>query len=822
MNRIDEKGKGPSNDSGNIAIGGTILHKTIRLFGVVQGVGFRPFVHRCAVRYGIKGTVCNKGAYVEIEAEADRETLSAFMRALISEAPERSAILKTTEREGDVRGYDAFSIIESRGKAGDVFVSPDIATCPACVKEMYDPLDRRYRHPFINCTACGPRLTILEGMPYDRARTSMRAFPMCPECESEYTDPLSRRFHAQPVACPKCGPVLKVLWEREGSFREEHPADPAAVSLASLKKVREVIRRGGIAAIKGIGGFHLACDALNDEAVARLRALKERPTKPFAVMAADLETVRRYCLTDPRQETFMSGPQKPILLLRKLEEASLEEAAPGNPYLGVMLPYAPVHYLLFDDPGDPAFGRPFDLLVMTSANRSGCPICRSDEDALDVLPEMCDIILTHDREIRLRADDSVMSWQDGRPLMIRRSRGYAPLPIIVGAESPLPVLAMGGELKNTFALMSRDLIYPAAYLSDMADQRSLAALRDSVEHMEKLLAVRPGTVAVDGHPSYRVSALGREIAAERGLPVVEIQHHFAHVVSCMAEHDLDEPVIGVALDGTGWGDDGTIWGCEFFANDRASYKRCATLERIFLPGGDRAAVEGYRPAVSWLREVFGEEAADAAAALGLGSEREIKAQLMMTANKMNGRLTSSAGRLFDAVSAILGICRRSSFEGEAATALQYAAESALRRQGQGEIEELAAASADPKAVPSGLIAVTNGESELTELSPRPLIRQIVERRERGEASDDLALLFHQGMAELILLGCRLVRDKTGIKKAALSGGTMQNALLTAMVRALLVSDGFKVYTHEMIPANDNGLAVGQALACASLSVRRER
>ena len=813
MNRIEGSKGDLTPDSGNTAKGGARSLRVIRLFGVVQGVGFRPFVHRTAERFGVKGTVCNKGAYVEIEAEGSAPVLDTFLKALLEEAPARSAILKSSVREGEVRGFAEFRIIKSRGKAGDVFVSPDIATCPACLKEMYDPADRRYRHPFINCTACGPRLTILEGMPYDRARTSMRAFPMCPECGREYTDPQSRRFHAQPVACPSCGPTLKILWARDPDLLKASPDDPAEASLEALKRTREVIRSGGIAAIKGIGGFHLSCDALDPEAVRRLRLLKERPTKPFAVMAPDLETARRYVETDPSQEAFMSGPQKPILLLRKRGGEELEAVSPANPYLGVMLPYAPVHYLLFDDPGDPAFGHLTDLLVMTSANRSGCPICRSDSDAKDVLTEMCDVILTHDREIRIRADDSVMGWQDGRPLMIRRSRGYAPLPVIVGREASGPVLAMGGELKNTFALMSRDLIYPAAYLSDMADPRSLAALEDSVGRMEDLLAVKPRVIAVDGHPAYRVSALGHEIASRSGLPVVRIQHHFAHVVSCMAEHDIDEPVIGAALDGTGWGDDGTIWGCEFFANDRASYERHATLERIFLPGGDRAAVEGWRPAVSWLWRAFGDEAESLAALLCLCSETECRTQLIMTEKEMNGCRTSSAGRLFDAASALLGICRKSTFEGEAATALQYAAERALDRRGEGALEDLAGEAA--LSAPTGLIDVIVREDGLTELSPVPLIRRLVEDFRAGGPADELALLFHRGIAELIAAGCRTVRQKTGIKKAALTGGTMQNTVLVAMARALLKADGFEVYTHEMIPANDNGLAVGQALAAAA-------
>ena len=769
-----------------------VSHYTIRVFGVVQGVGFRPFIHRLAESLGVRGTVANRGSCVEIEAEAEEGVLQEFIDRIKEQAPARSAVLGVDALIGSVTGEKQFRIIPSKADSGDVFVSPDLATCPGCLKEMYDPDDRRYRHPFINCTACGPRLTILEGMPYDRVRTSMKAFPMCLSCKEEYTNTSSRRFHAQPVACPSCGPTLRILWEADG---RELSSDPA------LWETRRVIREGGIAAVKGIGGFHLCCDAGRKETVERLRRLKDRPTRPFAVMARGMKTVRTLCEVNSEQEAILRGPQRPILLLPKTS-ALYETVAPGNPYLGVMLPYAPLHYLLFNDPADPAGNEMPDLLVMTSANLRSCPICHTDAEALSELKPLCDLILTHDRAIRTRADDSVMGWIAGRPAMIRRSRGYAPLPVISGDQGAPSVLAFGGELKNAFALTKGDLIYPSAYLSDMADIRSLNALKESTGLMETLLDIRPAFVAVDSHPGYHVSALGRDIAAERQLPLIEVQHHFAHVVSCMAENDLDEPVIGAACDGTGYGDDGTVWGGEFFRAERTGYKRIAALERVYLAGGDKASREGYRPAVSWLMKAFGDEADEVISRLGFCTEEEKAGQMILTGRSLNGCVTSSAGRLFDAVSSILGICPRSSFEGEAAMALEYAAmragSSLTDRQG-----------IDP------LIRRIGAPDGLTELSPVPLIRRLVEGKLKGEPEETLALMFHAGMAALIREGCRCVREREGLNKVVLSGGTMQNRLLAELCAGSLKKDGFEVYTHSLIPANDNGLAVGQAAAVAA-------
>lgn len=781
------------------------LHRHIRLFGIVQGVGFRPFVSRLAVAHHIAGTVANKSSCVEIEAEGLEGDVEAFCQALVTEAPERSVILKTEIKAADMTGYDDFTIIESQSDSGDIFVSPDIAICPTCLKEIYDPADRRFAHPFNNCTACGPRLTILKAMPYDRKRTSMRKFPMCPSCYDEYTDPATRRYHAQPTACPSCGPALYTIPMTTsfagGEAKRDHDA---------LQAARCVIRQGGIVAIKGIGGYHLCCDAENDAAVRRLRVLKQRPMKPFAVMMRDMSVIEANCEVEDAMRPLITGPQKPILLLkRRRDKAHLSEMiAPGNPYIGVMLPYTPLHALIFNDPKDETHSL-FSSLVMTSANPTGQPICRCDEEAVTLLRGIADLILSHDRDILTRADDSVMAWQDERPLMIRRSRGYAPLPLGLSKPADHTVLALGGDLKNAFCLGSHEFLYPSAYLSDMEEQRSLQALGESHQRMEQLLDIAPEMIVVDKHPKYHTAIYGRKLAEERGIPVVEIQHHFAHLVSCLVENDCYDRVAGAIFDGTGYGDDGTIWGGEFFVSDRQSYERRACLKRTYLAGGDRASREGYRSACAWLKEAFEDEAEDYGRRLSMASDRELKAQFAMIAHRFNGTLTSSGGRLFDAVSAMLGICRESTFEGEAAMALQYAAEEALESH-SGLIDKENSASLKEKM--ASLIECDASSDGIAEINPVPLIKDLVIRRLEGADIGELALAFHRGLATLIVCGIERAAENEGIKKAALSGGVMTNTLLLSLCRQKLEARGYEVLTQSLVSPGDNGLALGQAAA----------
>ncbi len=751
-----------------------------RVFGIVQGVGFRPFVSRLAAAHAILGSVCNKGSYVEILAQGSARDMAAFRRALTANAPERSAILRVTEKALPLFVAQGFAIIESAREGGAVFVSPDIAVCERCRRELFDPRDRRYLHPFINCTACGPRLTILDAMPYDRENTSMKAFPMCRACAAEYDDPASRRYDAQPVCCPDCGPEVYIL---DGKER----------GAAAITRARRRIAAGGIVAVKGIGGFHLCCDATNAAAVARLRRDKRRPVKPFAVMARDLSTAEREVKVPEAARGILSGPQKPILLLKKRPEGRVADGvAPGLGRIGLMLPYAPLHLLLFDYPD--GIDMP-DVLIMTSANPAGAPICRTDGEARAALFPLADEILSHDRRIRVRADDSVMDWAEGAPYMVRRSRGYAPLPVMLSAGLRGEVLALGGELKNTFCLGKDDLFYPSAYVGDLSDLRTLASLRESIDRLASLLEIAPRTVACDLHPRYQTTALAKEL----GQPVRAVQHHYAHIVSCMAENDAPGPVIGVAFDGTGYGTDGAVWGGEFLRADYRGFTRLGALEPFLWAGGDRAAREGWRIAVNLLYEIDPMKAMKTAQALGLGTERAVAAQFLMADEKLNCVTTTSAGRLFDAVSAILGIRRASTFEGEAAMYLEAAAETAGIRS---------AAAPSLRFAADGFFC----------LPVREIFARLTKARLAGESPARLAADFHAVLAASIADGCRAAREQTGISTAALSGGVFQNRLLLHLVTEKLEKSGFTVLRHHLVPPNDGGLALGQAVNAMHLSM----
>ena len=637
---------------------------------------------RLADRYGISGSVCNKGSYVEIIARADESVIGDFVHAIEAEAPERSAIVKVKVMDYplDIKAQSGFEIALSKHEDGQIFVSPDIATCPDCARELFDKNNRRYLHPFINCTQCGPRLTILDSMPYDRVKTSMASFPMCEACSVEYTDMDSRRYHAQPVCCNDCGPELYTLVGRASEsdvqgMGTDSERPEGAYGAAALLETRAVIRNGGIAAIKGIGGFHLCCDAANEAAVQRLRQLKARPMKPFAVMMRDLEVVGRECRLEPEMEPLLTGPQKPIILIprhtgsadsksadSKIAHSKIAAAvAPDNPNLGVMLPYTPVHMLLFDYPDDEPIS---DVLVMTSGNPSGAPICMNDEEALKYLSPMCDIILSNSRDIRIRADDTVMAFYRSKPYMIRRSRGYSPLPIVAKSESPHAVLGIGGELKNAFCLGDKGLFYPSPYIGDMADMRSVRALEAATTRMERLLEIQPNIIVGDMHPGYNTSEMARVIAEREGVPVMEVQHHHAHMVSCMAENEYEGTALGVTFDGTGYGPDGTIWGGEFLLGDESGYERVGSIAPFIHAGGDIASREGWRIAYSMISTALGSEAANRIGeTLGLGDEKGRQSIDFMLGNNINTVKSTSAGRLFDAVSAVLGIKSASTFEG---------------------------------------------------------------------------------------------------------------------------------------------------------------
>ena len=763
--------------------------KRIRVYGIVQGVGFRPTVSRHAVSNGIRGNVCNKGPYVEIYAQGSGAQVDGFLKDLEERPPKRAAILKINTEDIPAENapqFGAFDIIESEKTKGEIFVSPDIAICDECKEEMYNSKDRRYLHPFINCTCCGPRMTILDSLPYDRERTSMKEFPMCPDCAEEYDDPKTRRYDAQPVCCNACGPEVYLIG------RGERGRD-------AITYTRKVIHDGGIVAIKGIGGFHLCCDATNEETVSRLRMLKHRPAKPFAVMAKDETVVKRECIVTPEQEQILTGHQKPILLLDRRSNGGQTEklapsVAPGNPKVGVMLPYAPVQLLLFQY--DDGIEMP-DRLVMTSGNTSGAPICRDDEEAITELSHLCDAILSHNRKIRIRADDTVMDFYKNEPYMIRRSRGYAPLPFMTSTDWKGQVLAVGGELKNTFCIGVDSRFYPSPYVGDLEDLRTVKALQETIHRFQTLLEVEPQVVVCDLHPKYNSTV----VAENLGFPMLQVQHHYAHVLSCMTENDCQEPVIGVSFDGTGYGTDGTIWGGEILLADYQDFTRFGSITPFLQIGGDASAKEGWRIAVSM---IYGytknrEKAWDIIEKLGLCSEQESKVQFTMADRKINAVMSTSAGRLFDAVSAILGIRRQSSFEGEASTALQFAAE---------EFEQ--------KGKLNGNEIWDNVQPVISELEERcllnteALVKQVVEAKLQGTDSGELAYLFHQTLAEQIVAVCMEARKSSGRNKVALSGGVFQNRLLLRLTEERLGQEGFEVLRHHMIPPNDGGIAIGQA------------
>lgn len=763
--------------------------KRIRVYGIVQGVGFRPTVSRHAVSNGIRGNVCNKGPYVEIYAQGSEAQIDGFLKDLEERPPKRAAILKINTEDIPAENapqFGAFDIIESEKTKGEIFVSPDIAICDECKEEMYNSKDRRYLHPFINCTCCGPRMTILDSLPYDRERTSMKEFPMCPDCAEEYDDPETRRYDAQPVCCNACGPEVYLIG------RTERGRD-------AITYTRQLIHDGGIVAIKGIGGFHLCCDATNEETVSRLRMLKHRPAKPFAVMAKDENVVKRECSVTPEQEQILTGHQKPILLLDRRSNGEQTEklapsVAPGNPKVGVMLPYAPVQLLLFQY--DDGIEMP-DLLVMTSGNTSGAPICRDDEEAITELSHLCDAILSHNRKIRIRADDTVMDFYKNEPYMVRRSRGYAPLPFMTSTGWKGQVLAVGGELKNTFCIGVDSRFYPSPYVGDLEDLRTVKALQETIHRFQTLLGVEPQVVVCDLHPKYNSTVVAESLS----YPVIQVQHHYAHVLSCMTENDCQEPVIGVSFDGTGYGTDGTIWGGEILLADYQDFTRFGSITPFLQIGGDASAKEGWRIAVSM---IYGytkdrEKAWEIIEKLGLCSEQESKVQFTMADRKINAVMSTSAGRLFDAVSAILGIRRQSSFEGEASTALQFAAEE-FEQKGKLKGNEIW----------DNVQPVISELEERCLLNTEALVKQIIEAKLQGTDSGALAYLFHQTLAEQIVAVCIEARKSSGRNKAALSGGVFQNRLLLRLTEERLGQEGFEVLRHHMIPPNDGGIAIGQA------------
>ena len=751
--------------------------RAFRVSGIVQGVGFRPFVYRLAVRLGLGGWVLNDSAGVGIEAEGTPEALDSFGEALRTQAPLAAAVTAVTYTETAVLGEVLFRILPSpAGEPARTLVSPDLAVCADCRREILSETDRRQGYAFTNCTNCGPRYSIIRGVPYDRPLTSMAAFRMCPACQHEYDDPADRRFHAQPNACAVCGPSCRLRADGE-----DLPGDPLAAA-------RRIIAEGGIVAVKGIGGYHLACDARSDEAVARLRRRKRREAKALAVMAGALETVRRLCAVSEEEERWLASPAAPIVLLQRrpdAEDAVAPSVAPGNPYLGVMLPYAPIHLRLL---------APDDLWVMTSANLSGEPIIYDDVAAERGLAEIADAILMHNREIVHRVDDSVLRMTAGGRQIVRRSRGFAPTPLALPFAPQASVLAGGAELKSTFCLTRGNEAFLSEHIGDLTHRSVLASYEETIAHYEQFFETKPELLAADLHPAYLSGRCLAARAEREGIPLVRVQHHHAHIAAVLAEHACHEHVLGAALDGTGWGDDGTTWGGEFLAADMAGYERLAHFACIPLPGGDRAAEEPWRLALWVLYGLYGERLVMHAP--GFAAQLPAGWQLLMqaTAAGVSAPLTSSAGRLFDAAAALLGVCLVNRYEGQAAIELERCARTAQR---EGRILPYVLRGA-PGAMTADFLPVLHALADGAE--------QISAEERAGRALD-----FHVTMAAAVAEVLGVLAVHTGLRTAALSGGVFQNALLLEQVLARIGGD-YRVLLPHLAPPNDGGIAYGQAAA----------
>ena len=768
--------------------------ESIRVTGIVQGVGFRPTVWRLASECGVTGQVWNDAGGVLIHAWGSREARDEFVQRLQAEQPPLSrieAITRTPLHEaGEVPGE--FRIVTSRQGKARTGVAADAATCPACLAEVFDPGNRRYRYPFTNCTHCGPRLSIVRAIPYDRANTSMAAFPMCPRCQAEYDDPADRRFHAQPNACGDCGP--RVWLEDAAGSRLPPEADGDAIDTAA-----RLIRQGRIVAIKGIGGFHLACDAGNAAAVDGLRRRKVRYHKALALMARDIDMVRRFAELDETGAALLHDRAAPIVVLNAAGESLAAGLAPGQHTLGFMLPYTPLHHLLMQDMARP--------VVMTSGNRSDEPQTIDNRDAHRRLDRIADYYLLHDRDIVNRLDDSVLRLADGRPRFLRRARGYAPQPVLLPEEFARAgsILAMGGELKNTFCLLKAARAVLSQHIGDLEDAVTCEDYRHSLELYRGLFDHQPACIVVDQHPQYLSTRLGQEQAQALDLPLLQVQHHHAHIASCLAEHGMAldaRPVLGVVLDGLGFGEDGTFWGGEFLLAGYAGFRRLARFRPVHLLGGAQAMREPWRNTLAHLwchfgREQVHERYADLDIVRFLET-RPLEGLQTMAGKGLNSPLASSCGRLFDAAAAAIGVCReRASHEGQAAIELESLATAEFHRQ---------AAHGYPFDLQAG---------EIRTLGWRRLWEALLEDIRQGVEPSVIAARFHQGLVQAVAQSARVLCDENGLDTAVLGGGVFQNRLLLEGVDSALRESGVRVLSPEKVPANDGGLALGQAAIAAA-------
>jgi hydrogenase maturation protein HypF len=774
------------------ATGSTIQRRRVLVQGIVQGVGFRPFVYGLALRLELAGFVLNDSNGVTIEVEGAGRELDRFQQALCEETPPLARIDSVTSEQIEPRFETTFTIAHSQGGSERrALISPDTATCDDCLRELFDPADRRYGYPFINCTNCGPRFTIVQDVPYDRDKTTMRVFPMCPACQAEYDDPLNRRFHAQPNACPVCGPHVYMLDWSSDKGRPLAPTPTDAITQAAQR-----LASGAVLAIKGLGGYHLACDALNPEAVQRLRQRKHREAKPFALMVPDLETARQLCRVSDAEAALLQSHKRPIVLLDRFPDCPVAaEVASAHTTLGIMLPYTPLHHLLLR-----AFAaaigqdRPA-VLVMTSGNLSEEPIAYRDEDAQERLASIAEGMLAHNRVIHMRCDDSVVRVAAGDVQFLRRSRGYAPEPISLSSGLPVPLLACGGHLKNTFCLGKGRQAFVSHHIGDLENLETLTSFREGIEHFQRLFDIFPKAVAYDLHPEY----LATKYALDMDIPQkIGVQHHHAHIASVLAEHGLSGPVIGVAADGTGYGTDGTVWGCEIMTAGLTGFERLAHLAYIPLPGGEQAIHQPWRVTAAYLAQAYG----DAFLELDIPFVQRLdhskwRTLSQMIARNLNCPPTSSLGRLFDAVAALLGIRNEVQYEGQAAI----------------ELEMLAAKPEQEESYPFEVRNQEPGKPAVLDVAP--LIRAIVSDIQHSVPVEQIAARFHSSIAELLAVTCFMVREQSGLNEVALSGGVFQNRLLLEQLVERLAKMAFRVYTNRRVPPNDGGLSLGQLAVAAA-------
>ncbi|MBI4777683.1 carbamoyltransferase HypF [Candidatus Desantisbacteria bacterium] len=764
------------------------MNKTVTIIvkGIVQGVGFRPFVYRLATGLALNGFVLNSSSGVIIEVEGEEKAVDIFLESLPRYAPPLSNIENIeviSHPSNNLKSFEIRESVEEKGRF--VPVSPDIGICSDCLSEMLSPADRRYKYPFINCTNCGPRFTIIQDIPYDRRMTTMSKFSMCVDCANEYGDQSDRRYHAQPDACRECGPSIQLL---RGNGVGAGP------SACPIQQTTILLQQGNIIAIKGIGGFHLACDAANDAAVAELRKRKGREgNKPFAVMSLDLDKVKQYCEVNEKEAHLLTSSEKPIVLLKKLPNCLISaDVAPKNNYLGVMLPYTPLHYLLLAEFHGCA-------LVMTSGNVADQPLIKDNHEAIEKLKDIADYILVHNRDIHNRCDDSIISVLYSKESIIRRARGYAPLPIALKFNSR-QILAVGAELKNTFCLTKDNYAFISQHIGDLKNYETLHYYKENIEHFKRLFRIEPEIIAHDLHPNYLSTRFAQEYHNLQPITynLQPIQHHHAHIASCMAENGVDEKVIGVAMDGIGYGTDGNIWGCEFLLTDYSGFERMAHLKYIPMPGGDKATEQPWRMAISYLYSVYG-EAIPSRFLKRWGDEKTLFIMKMLKQG-LNSPLTSSAGRLFDAVSGILGLRDVVDYEAQAAIELEMIADGYENRGYGFEIRE-------------------QREKENTLIiDPTKTILDIVHDIELDINPSIISARFHNTVIGWTLETCRRVRDKTGINKTALSGGVLQNRYLFERIKPGLEEQGFECFSHSRVPSNDGGISFGQAVIASRITV----